>query len=172
MTPHAALLLAAEEVVSRPLLGTMEIVFLVLWAVFGLAYWTNYRSSENLLGAFAKVAGLLGFVYLVLRGFAWLSEPVPPGQAIPMPWEDAPEAKGPRVPFLADAFQVFALVVVALIVWYARKKFSTVVGVVLSAWDRGHWYMLPVLFILMTVGLLLVAAAASPVLAPFIYTLF
>ena len=45
-------------------------------------------------------------------------------------------------------------------------------SLILSAWDRGHWYMLPVIFILMTIGLLLAAAAASPILSPFIYTLF
>ena len=43
---------------------------------------------------------------------------------------------------------------------------------ILSSSDRGHWYVLPVLVVLVTIGLVLVAAAASPVLSPFIYTLF
>ncbi|MCB9899585.1 MAG: hypothetical protein H6825_16380 [Planctomycetes bacterium] len=172
---HLPLLLAvqgAETVAAPSAFGRMEMLFLGLWLLFSLLYWTNYRKSESLPGSFAKVLGLLGFVYLVLKGFGWLAAPVPPEQAILMPWQDVRTAIGPRVPFFAYAFEVFAVCVIALIVWYARRKFGTVLGVVLSAWDRGHWYMLPVLFILMTVGLLLVAAAASPVLSPFIYTLF
>ena len=37
---------------------------------------------------------------------------------------------------------------------------------------RGQWYMLPVLVGLLSLGGLLVVAASSPWLAPFIYTLF
>jgi len=79
---------------------------------------------------------------------------------------------GPRVPLLAYGFEIFVAVLIVLVIWHARRKFTTVGALILSAWDRGHWYMLPAIFILMTVGLLLVAAAASPVLSPFIYTLF
>ena len=37
---------------------------------------------------------------------------------------------------------------------------------------RGHWYLIPLLSVLLTVGSLLVVAASSPLVAPFIYTLF
>ena len=37
---------------------------------------------------------------------------------------------------------------------------------------RGQWYVLPVLAGLLSLGALLVVAASSPWLAPFIYTLF
>lgn len=166
--------LAVQDAVVEPgsLLGTTEIVFLSLWLVFGLAYWAYYRESENVAAAFAKVAGLLLFVYAVIRMFDWFAHPVAPEAAILMPWQSEPTEVGPRIPFLSNAFQWFVGGLIALVIWYARRKFGTVVGVILSAWDRGHWYMLPVLFILLTVGLLLVAAAASPVLSPFIYTLF
>lgn len=153
-------------------LGTMEIVFLVLWGVFSLAYYAQYKRDENIVSAALKCAGLLGFVYVVILGFDWLAAEVSADQRIAMPWEDELTEFGPRVPFFSGAFTWFVGAIVLLVIWYARHKFETVVGVVLSAWDRGHWYMLPVLFILMTVGLLLVAAAASPVLSPFIYTLF
>ena len=73
---------------------------------------------------------------------------------------------------MADAFTWFVVALLLLVTWYARDKFTTVAALMLSTWDRGNWYLLPVLFVLMTVGLLLVAAAASPVLSPFIYTLF
>jgi hypothetical protein len=167
-----SLLAMQEGAESASALGTMEIVFLTLWGVFTLAYFTQYKRDENIVTAALKCAGLLGFVYLVISGFDWLQADVVAADRIPMFWEDEFLVDGPRVPFLEYAFPIFVGVLLLLVAWYARHKFETVVGVVLSAWDRGHWYMLPVLFILMTVGLLLVAAAASPVLSPFIYTLF
>ena len=150
----------------------MDLIFLTLWVLFSTLYWLTYRKTESLPASAAKVLGLLGFVYLVIRGFDWLAATVPPESAITLGIGEPPTVDGPRVPMLADAILWFAGLIVVLIVWHARRKFSTVVGVLLSAWDRVHWYMLPVLFVLMTVGLLLVAAAASPVLSPFIYTLF
>ena len=153
-------------------LATIDIVFLSLWGVFGLLYWTSYRKTENIVASFGKVAGLLVFVYLVIYGFDWLEAPVSPDQVITFGISAVPIEDGPRVPLLADALTWFVVAILLLVVWYARGKFSTVGALILSTWDRGHWYMLPVIFVLMTVGLLLVAAAASPVLSPFIYTLF
>ncbi len=153
-------------------LGTMEIVFLSLWVLFSLLYFATYKKTENPVGAVLKCGGLLGFVYVVILGFDWLAEPVPPADAITFGLGEAPTETGPRVPLLKDAFTVFVWAIVAMVIWYSRTKLTTVGSLILSAWDRGHWYMLPVIFILLTVGLLLVAAAASPVLSPFIYTLF
>jgi len=156
-------------------MSTKDIVFLSLWVVFTLAYWNAYRDSrdkESLLGSLLKVGGLLAFIYATITGFDWLGHVVPPDQVITFGLGDAPVEPGPRVPLLANAFTWFVVALLVLVVWHARRKVSTVGGVILSAWDRGHWYMLPVIFILLTVGLLLVAAAASPVLSPFIYTLF
>jgi hypothetical protein len=154
-------------------LGTMEYIFLGLWALFSCLYWSTYRKNENLLMSAVKVGMLLGFVYGVIRGFDWLQEPVPADQVYTL-WGllAAATVEGSRIPYMDSAFMYFVIALLLLVAWYARHKFSTVCGVILSAWDRGHWYMLPVIFILMTVGLLLVAAAASPVLSPFIYTLF
>ena len=154
-------------------LGTMDYIFLGLWALFSCLYWSTYRKEENLLLSAAKVGALLGFVYGVIRGFDWLQESVPADQIYTF-WGLLPAAttEGSRIPFMDSAFLYFVIALLLLVAWYSRRKFSTVCGVILSAWDRGHWYMLPVIFILMTVGLLLVAAAASPVLSPFIYTLF
>jgi len=169
----SAVLLLADTVHHVPVwsFGTKEKVFLVLWAVFGVLYWINYRKDENPLGALLKVGGLLGFVYALMWGMDWLAHTVPAADRIVF-FTDPPTEPGPRVPQLADAFFWFVIVLLALVAWYARKKFATVVSLVVSTWDRGHWYMLPVLFVLLTIGLLLVAAAASPVLSPFIYTLF
>ena len=151
--------------------GTLEIVFLSLWGVFGPLYWLNYRKTEKLALALLKVAGLFGFVYAVMKGMDWLAHDVPANERTVF-FIDQPTEHGARVPQLAYAFEVFAVCIVVLIAWYARKKVSTVGSLILSSWDRGHWYVLPVLFVLVTIGLVLVAAAASPVLSPFIYTLF
>jgi hypothetical protein len=153
--------------------GTKEMVFLGLWVLFSVLYWNNYRKTENLPLSFLKVGGLLGFVYAVISGFDWLQAVVPAEEVITF-WGlfSVPDLPAARVPFMGKAFTWFVVGLLLMVVWHARRKFSTVFGVILSAWDRGHWYMLPVIFILMTVGLLLVAAAASPVLSPFIYTLF
>ena len=154
--------------------GTREWVFLSLWAAFSLLYWLNYRKSENPAGAALKVAGLLGFVYVVMWFFDWVAQPVPAAEAITFglsfPAIDGSTAA--RIPLLKDALFWFVMLLLVMVAWYARKKVGTVGSLVLSTWDRGHWYMLPVIFIMMTIGLLLVAAAASPVLSPFIYTLF
>lgn len=39
-------------------------------------------------------------------------------------------------------------------------------------WKRKMWWLIPMIVLLMLVGVLLIIAAASPALAPFIYTLF
>jgi hypothetical protein len=152
-------------------LGTLEKVFLGLWLVMGPLYWLSYRKTENLLLALLKVGALFGFVYATMKGFEWLGHEVPAEERIVF-FVDPPTVAGERVYQLADAFHWFAGGIVLLIAWYARKKVGTVCSLVLSTWDRGHWYVLPVLFVLVTIGLVLVAAAASPVLSPFIYTLF
>jgi len=158
---------------SEPLLGTMEYIFLSLWAVFSILYWAYYRKSENPFGAILKVGALLGFVWAVMKFFDWSAAIVPPAEVVTF-WGlmDPPATDASRVPYMADAFFYFVMALLALVIWYARRKFTTVCALMLSAWDRGHWYMLPVIFILVTIGLVLVAAAASPVLSPFIYTLF
>jgi hypothetical protein len=148
----------------------MEIIFLSLWAVMSVLYWRTYVKDENILTSALKVAGLLGFVYGVMKGFDWLQAPVPAEEVITF-GEPATEA-GPRVPWLANGLMWFVVAILLMVAWYARNKFTTVASLMLSTWDRGNWYMLPMLFVLMTIGLLLVAAAASPVLSPFIYTLF
>ncbi len=154
-------------------LGTMEFIFLGLWLLFTSLYWSAYKKQENLPMSAVKVGLLLGFVYSVIRVFDWMQEAVPAEEVLTL-WGllSAAEVGGSRVPFMGSAFTYFVVGILVLVAWHSRRKFATVGGVVLSAWDRGHWYMLPVIFILMTVGLLLVAAAASPVLSPFIYTLF
>ena len=154
--------------------GTREWIFLALWTLFSLLYWLNYRRDENPAGAALKVLCLLGFIYGMMRLFDWIDEPVAAEKAITfgLSWPAVTGPIAPRIPLLADILFWFVMVLLVMVAWYARKKVGTVGALVLSTWDRGHWYMLPVIFIMLTIGLLLVAAAASPVLSPFIYTLF
>jgi uncharacterized membrane protein len=39
-------------------------------------------------------------------------------------------------------------------------------------WKRKMWWLVPLIFVLLIVGIMLIIATASPALAPFIYTLF
>ncbi|HEX5009224.1 MAG TPA: DUF5989 family protein [Planctomycetota bacterium] len=168
-------MLALQDAAAAPhWWGTREWVFLTLWVLFSLLYWLNYRRDENPAGAALKVLGLLGFIYGMMRLFDWIDEIVPAKEAITfgLPFPKVEGLTAPRIPLLADILFWFVMVLLVLVVWYARKKIGTVGSLVLSTWERGHWYMLPVIFIMLTIGLLLVAAAASPVLSPFIYTLF
>jgi hypothetical protein len=164
----------ADPPAAAGVIGTREWIFLGLWAVFSLLFWLNYRKEENPLGAALKVGGMFAFIYGTMAFFDWVAHTVPAAEAITfgLPFPKLTEPLVPRIPLLADALVWFVIVLLVLVAWYARRKVSTVGSLVLSTWDRGHWYMLPVLFVLLTIGLLLVAAAASPVLSPFIYTLF
>ena len=65
---------------------------------------------------------------------------------------------------------VSGLLVVCL--WYLRRRLGVMAELFGTFVRRGHWYVLPVLAGLLSIGGLLVVAASSPWLAPFIYTLF
>ncbi len=174
-TSGAILGLAQSGTAAAPgPLGTMEFIFLGLWALFSTLFWLNYRKDENLLTAALKVACMFGFIYGMMKFFDWVGHKVPVSEAITfgLSFPKLEGAEVHRIPLLSDALFWFVIVLLVLVAWYARKKVGTVCSLVVSTWDRGHWYMLPVIFVLLTIGLLLVAAAASPVLSPFIYTLF
>jgi len=62
--------------------------------------------------------------------------------------------------------------VVGATLWYLRARIPVMAELFTTFVRRGQWYMLPVLVGLLSLGGLLVVAASSPWLAPFIYTLF
>ena len=72
--------------------------------------------------------------------------------------------------------QVALLLVVFCILGFVLFKLGSRLGTaaeLLKAFVlRGHWYLMPLLTTLVTIGSLLVVAASSPLIAPFIYTLF
>jgi uncharacterized membrane protein YiaA len=70
---------------------------------------------------------------------------------------------------------VFKGIFVALIVFVivkVAKRMSVISELYGTFLRRGHWYMLPLLVVMLAIGMLLVVAASSPFVAPFIYTLF
>ena len=152
--------------------GTLEQVFLGLWLFMSVLYWLNHSKVENPVGSVIKVGLLLGFIYSIIALAHWATEVVPAAEVQTWGILDQPTEPDKRAPVLFYIMTGLAVVVVGLIIKHAAGKVSTVGAVILSTWDRGHWYLLPCLFIMLTLGLLLAAAAASPVLSPFIYTLF
>ena len=66
----------------------------------------------------------------------------------------------------------FVLVVIGFVLYKLGRRTGTVLELFSAFVQRGHWYLMPLVVILLTIGSLLVVAASSPLVAPFIYTLF
>ncbi|MEM6568003.1 MAG: DUF5989 family protein [Planctomycetota bacterium] len=126
--------------------------FLGLWGALGTLYARTYK-DENAGAAYAKVGALLGVVFATALGVTWLVGALPPA---------------------AGRFVLVGLVLALLgFVLYKLGERVGTIGELLKAFTlRGHWYLMPLLSVLLTVGSLLVVAASSPLVAPFIYTLF
>jgi Family of unknown function (DUF5989)/GDSL-like Lipase/Acylhydrolase family len=137
---------------AEPALKTWQIVVLALWLVLGTAFWKSYK-RENPLGAFLKVGLLIGFVTSVFLGIGKLAALLPPAAA---KW---------LFPAIIGGLIVFVIVKIG-------QRFSVITELYGTFVRRGHWYMLPMLVVMLSIGMLLVVAASSPFVAPFIYTLF
>lgn len=127
-------------------------VFGVLWTALGTLYVRTYRDESALL-AFLKVGGLLALVFTIAIGGTTAIALLPP-----------------RVSKI-----VLVGVVLAILGFVAYKlgdRTATALELLKSFTLRGHWYLMPLLAVLVTIGSLLVVAASSPLVAPFIYTLF
>lgn len=127
--------------------------YLGLWLVVGCAYATYYRADERAPLAFLKVGALLGVVFCIAIGGKALIDMLPPD-------------------YRMLAFVVVIAVILGFVVFKLGDRISTIAELVAAFIGRGHWYLMPVLVVLLTVGSLLVVAASSPLVAPFIYTLF
>jgi len=131
---------------------TWPLVYGVLLVVLGTAFKLTYR-KESVALAYGGVAGMLALVFGVFLGGRFLAHSLPPALA---GW--------------------MLLGVVVLIVGFVLFKLGRRIGTILELIQafvaRGHWYLLPLLVVLLSIGSLLVVAASSPLVAPFIYTLF
>jgi len=124
----------------------------IIWLILGLFFWRSYP-NENPLVAYLKVGLLISFVVGVIYGVTTLAEALPPsiGRF--------------AFPLLAVAILIFLLVKV-------QKRLGAIKELYGTFLRRGHWYLLPMLVVMLAIGMLLVVAASSPFVAPFIYTLF
>jgi Family of unknown function (DUF5989)/SGNH hydrolase-like domain, acetyltransferase AlgX len=137
---------------TKPALPFAAQLFLGLWvALTGLFKFNN--SKEPLWKAALGVGGMLGLVFGVFIGLIKLQGLLPAGIAGAIP-------------------VLFVVGILGFVVYKLGDRLGTVLELLKSFILRGHWYLLPVVVILLSIGSLLVVAASSPFIAPFIYTLF
>jgi len=128
------------------------LVYLGLWIVLSISYKLTYR-EEKLPAIAPKVAGMLALVFSVFFGGRYLAYNLPPEYA---------------------GITLVAVVVgiIGFLLYKLGRRLGTVMELIAGFIARGHWYLLPLLIVLLSIGSLLVVAASSPFVAPFIYTLF
>ncbi len=132
-------------------IGVMT-VFLTLWILLTLMYTLTYADEPKWQPPL-KVGALLAAVFGIVLGTRKLLTILPPtvGQVL------------------------FGLAILALLIFIGYKlgrRLGTIAELFKAFTLRGHWYLMPLVVILLTIGSLLVVAASSPLIAPFIYTLF
>ncbi len=127
-------------------------VALAVWLTLATAMWRRFP-QQGVIASFLGVALLVGTVVTIAVTLsvlqAWL-----------------PASLGRFVPWVAGGSLAVA------VLWNLRSRLPVMVALFATFVRRGQWYVLPALAGLLSIGGLLVVAAASPWLAPFIYTLF
>jgi len=127
-------------------------LFAFLWAVLSIGWILTYP-KDKAWQAPLKVAVMLGLVFTIAIGGGWLLQQIPPAYS--------------RWILLA-----FVLGLLVFILWKLGRRIGTILELFACLVGRGHWYLIPLVVVLLSVGSLLVVAASSPLVAPFIYTLF
>ncbi len=127
-------------------------VFAALWLVLGIAFGRVYR-DEKPLYAFLKVGALLAVIFTIALGGTHLLGLLPARLA-------------------TGAMVLFVLAILAFVAYKLGARLATISELIGTFMARGHWYLMPLVMILVSIGSLLVVAASSPLVAPFIYTLF
>ncbi|HEV8113968.1 MAG TPA: DUF5989 family protein [Planctomycetota bacterium] len=136
---------------APPSYGPVKL-FAFLWALLSISWILTYR-KDPAWQAPLKVAVMLGLVFTIALGGGWLL-----GQ-LPAAWS-------------SKIAVLFVLGLLGFIVWKLGRRIGTIVELFICFVGRGHWYLIPLVVVLLSVGSLLVVAASSPLIAPFIYTLF
>lgn len=131
---------------------TWLLVFAGLWAVLGFAYGRTYPDESAAL-AFLKVGALLAVIFAILLGGKALLGLVPPR-------------------FAPVVVLLFVGAVLSFVAYKLGRRLGTIAELLKAFTLRGHWYLMPLVVVLLSIGSLLVVAASSPLIAPFIYTLF
>jgi len=126
--------------------------FMGLWIVLTTIYYATYK-DEPKWQAPLGVGLMLAAVFGIVIGGGRLLDMAPPvlSQVV---------------------LGTFVLWLVGFILYKIGRRMGTILELFKSFTLRGHWYLMPLVVVLMTIGSLLVVAASSPLVAPFIYTLF
>lgn len=133
-------------------LPTWALIYLVLWLFLTALYLGTYR-DEPFWRPPLTVAGLLALVFALVLGMDWLARSLPPQAA--------------QVVLIG-----VLLAILGLVAYKLGRRLGTIAELLRCFVLRGHWYLMPLIVVLLTVGSLLVVAASTPWAAPFIYTLF
>jgi hypothetical protein len=137
---------------SRGVLLERLLVLAIVWLVLGTLYSAS-NPGEGRVKSYASVGGLITGVALSFAIVRYAIGLLPIWLAI----------------WISTAVLIGLL---GAIVWYLRARLPVMAELFASFVRRGQWYALPVLVGLLSIGGLLIVAASSPWLAPFIYTLF
>ena len=137
---------------SRGGMPKWMMVFMGLWIVLTTIYFGTYKDEPKWQPPL-KVGAMLAVIFTIVLGGGHLLEMAPP---------------------LISKLVVslFILWLVGFILYKIGRRMGTILELFKSFTLRGHWYLMPLVVVLMTIGSLLVVAASSPLVAPFIYTLF
>lgn len=128
------------------------LIYFALWGILGSLYGAFYK-DEKILPLFLKVGLMLAMVFTVAVGGSTLLGMMAPMTA--------------KIAFTAGIVAIFSFIFYKL-----GNRLDTIFELIIAFVRRGHWYLMPLVMILLSVGSLLVVAASSPIVAPFIYTLF
>jgi len=130
-------------------------LYLGLWVALTALYFGNYKDEAFFLPPI-KVGLLLAVVFGTFMGVAWCVESLNVSH---------PEIGRLVLPILVAGILLF-------VAYKLGNRIATISELIKAFILRGHWYLMPLVVVLLTIGSLLVVAASSPLVAPFIYTLF
>jgi hypothetical protein len=142
--------MAPEETPSK--FPRWPFVYVGLWLVLSTLYALTYRDEPRWKAALG-VAVMLGLVFTIAIGGGALIHMLPPN------WSTL-------------IFVLVLTVILSFVVIKLGRRLTTIAELFTSFTRRGHWYLMPLVVVLLSIGSLLVVAASSPLIAPFIYTLF
>lgn len=127
-------------------------IYAALVLILGTTFWRTYPEESAAL-AYLKIAGFLALIFTIILGGTRLIGLLP-------------------AQYSTFALLLFVIVVLGFVGYKLGRRLGTIAELLKAFTLRGHWYLMPLVVVLLTIGSLLVVAASSPLIAPFIYTLF
>lgn len=133
-------------------LPTPAWVFLALFVALTALHYATYRDLPR-WRAPLEVGGMLAAVFAIVLGLLAVLAALPPLYGLLL-----------KVTFVTG--------VLMFVAYKLGRRLGTIAELLRAFTLRGHWYLMPLVMVLLSIGSLLVVAASSPLVAPFIYTLF